>query len=95
MNYNIIELERNQDGDVLVVHWEVSKTSGEEVAQISGASVFEPDSSSSNYIAYDDLTENNVIMWVQADINTDEIEAKLDSVLTELTAPTILFGKPW
>lgn len=95
MNFTISTLERNTDDGVVVAHWQVSKASGDNTATSYGTCSFTPDSSAEGYIAYADLTEANVIAWVQEALDTDALEASLDADLAEQASPTILVGKPW
>ena len=95
MNFSISELERNTDGGVIVAHWQVSKASGDNTASAYGTVSFTPDATAEGYVAYDSLTEANVIAWVQGALDTDSLEATLDANLAEQASPTILTGKPW
>jgi len=95
MNFNIETLERNVDNGVVVAHWSVSKSSGDFTASNYGACSFTPDSSAEGYIDYANLTENDVISWVQGALNTTALEDSLDADLAEQASPTILIGKPW
>ena len=95
MNFSIAELERNTDDGVVVAHWRVNKESGENVASAYGTCSFTPDTTAEGYIAYADLTEANVIAWVQEELDTESLEASLDADLAEQASPTILTGKPW
>ena len=95
MNFSISTLESNTDGGVIVAHWQVNKASGENVATSYGTVSFTPDSTADGYVAYDSLTEANVIAWVQGALDTDDLEASLDANLAEQASPTILTGKPW
>lgn len=95
MNYTISQLDRNTSGGVIQVHWTVYKTSGEHTASAYGACTFTPDPTADGYVAYDSLTEENVITWVKANIDTAAIEGTLDAELAEKTSPTVLSGTPW
>lgn len=95
MNFTISTLERNTDDGVVVAHWQVSKASGDNTATSYGTCSFTPDSSAEGYIAYADLTEANVVSWVQEALDTEALEASLDADLAEQASPTILVGKPW
>lgn len=95
MNFTISSLESNTDGGVKVAHWRVSKTSGDNVASSYGTVSFTPDSSAEGYTAYDSLTEENVIGWVQASLDTEALEARLDADLAEQASPTTITGTPW
>lgn len=95
MNFTISTLERNTDDGVVVAHWQVSKASGDNTATSYGTCSFTPDSSAEGYIAYADLTEANVVSWVQEALDTEALEASLDADLAEQASPTILVGTPW
>ena len=83
MNFSISNLESNTDGGVIVAHWQVSKTSGELTASSYGTCSFTPDAEAEGYVAYDSLTEEAVIGWVQEELDTEAIEASLDADLAE------------
>jgi hypothetical protein len=95
MNYTISTLESNTDGGVIVAHWQVSKTSGDFTASSYGTLGFTPNSDSEGYVAYADLTEADVIAWVQAELDTEALEADLDADLAEQASPSVTVGVPW
>ena len=95
MNYTISTLESNTDGGVIVAHWRASKASGELVASSYGTVSLTPDPESEDYIAYDSLTEADVIAWVQAELDTEALEALLDADLAEQASPSVIEGVPW
>ena len=95
MNFSISTLESNTDGGVIVAHWQVNKASGENVATSYGTVSFTPDSSAEGYVAYDSLTEDTVIGWVQEAIDTEALEASLDADLAEQASPSVTIGTPW
>ena len=95
MNFSISTLESNTDGGVIVAHWQVSKTSGDYTASSYGTVGFTPDSSAEGYVAYADLTEADVIAWVQAELDTEALEASLDADLAEQASPSVTVGVPW
>ena len=95
MNFTISTLESNTDGGVTVAHWRVSKTSGDFTATSYGTVGFTPDSSADGYTAYDSLTEDTVIGWVQGALDTEALEASLDADLAEQASPSVTVGTPW
>ena len=95
MNFSISTLERNTDDGVVVAHWQVSKASGDNTASSYGTVSFTPDSTAEGYIDYTNLTETDVVGWVQGAIDTAALEATLDADLAEQASPTILVGTPW
>ena len=80
---------------VIVAHWRVSKTSGDFTASSYGTVGFTPDSDAEGYVAYADLTEADVIAWVQAELDTEALEATLDADLAEQASPSVTVGVPW
>jgi hypothetical protein len=95
MNFTISTLESNTDGGVTVAHWQVSKTSGDYTATSYGTVGFTPDADAEGYVAYDSLTEADVIAWVQESLDTEALEASLDADLAEQASPSVTVGTPW
>jgi hypothetical protein len=95
VTWTISTLESNTNGGVIVAHWQVSKTSGDYTASSYGTVGFTPDSSAEGYVAYADLTEADVIAWVQAELDTEALEATLDADLAEQASPSVTVGVPW
>jgi hypothetical protein len=99
--WTISTLERNTDSDqgVIVAHWRVTETEtvGEDTYTASsyGTCGFTPDPSSEDYIAYADLTEADVIGWVQGELDVEAIEASLTANINEQKNPTTADGVPW
>ena len=98
--WTIANLERNlADGGVTVAHWRVteSETVGDDTftASAYGTVGFTPDASASDFVAYNDLTEEVVMGWVHADVDKDATEAKLTANIAEQKTPTSADGMPW
>ena len=99
--WTVAQLERNiADGGVTVAHWRVSdsETVGENTYSASsyGTCGFVPDPSSSDFIAYADLTESTVLDWCWASgVDKDEVETRLTASITEQKNPTQASGVPW
>jgi len=103
--WTISTLERNTDSDqgVIVAHWRVTETetvgTGDDAVTYTASSYgtcgFTPDPSASDYIAYADLTESDVIGWVQAEVDQDAIEASLQANIDEQITPATANGVPW
>ena len=98
--WTIAQLERNTaDGGVIVAHWRVTEeeTVGDVTYTASsyGTCGFTPDPSASDYIAYADLTEADVIGWCQNELDQDAIEAGLTANINEQKTPTTSTGVPW
>jgi hypothetical protein len=54
-----------------------------------------PDPTASDYIAYDSLTEANVLGWVWESVGQDTVEAALTTKIEADKNPTSANGKPW
>ena len=98
--WTIAQLERTTaDGGVIIAHWRVteSETVGEDTYTASsyGTCGFTPDPSASDYIAYADLTEADVIGWCQDELDQEGIEASLTANIAEQKNPTTADGVPW
>jgi len=95
-NWVISQLERTLDtGGVVVAHWRATAVDGDFSASSYGTVGFTPDPSSSGFIAYDSLTEADVIGWVQAELDQDAIEASLAAKIEADKNPTQAAGVPW
>tara|TARA_B110000503_G_C6945205_1_gene328689 strand:- start:295 stop:585 length:291 start_codon:yes stop_codon:yes gene_type:complete len=96
MDWTIAQLERTTaTGGVTIAHWRVSKTDGEYSASSYGTCGFEPDEAAEDFVAFEDLTEEVVLGWVQATMDVEALEAGFDAQLEALAAPTTLAGTPW
>ena len=98
--WTIANLERNlSDGGVTVAHWRVteSETVGDETYTASsyGTCGFTPDASDSGFVAYDSLTEADVLVWVHADVDQSGIESALTADIAAQKTPTTGDGTPW
>ena len=95
-NWVISQLERTLDtGGVVVAHWRATAVDGDFSASSYGTVGFTPDPSASDFIAYDSLTEADVIGWVQAELDQDAIEASLAARIEADKNPTQAAGVPW
>ena len=98
--WTIATLERDlADGGVTVAHWRCTEeeTVGEETFSASsyGTVGFTPDPTASDYIAYDSLTEANVLAWVHESVGQDTVEAALTAKIEADKNPTSGSGVPW
>ena len=91
---NIVNLERTQDGGVVVAHWTASKVDGELTASTYGTKSFTPDPESEGFTAFEDLTEEAVVGWFTEE-ETAQIESVLDADLEAQAAPQVISGLPW
>jgi len=95
-NWTIANLERNtDDGGVVVAHWRCTAEDGEYTASSYGTVGFTPDASADGFIAFDALTEADVLGWVYAEVDQAETEAALDANIAEQKTPATTDGVPW
>ena len=79
------------------VHWTASDSDGDHNGYSYG-SVSLKEADSSSFIAYKDVTKDNVIAWVKALLGTDEvtrIETEIATQITRSKTPTTTTGVPW
>jgi hypothetical protein len=91
---NIVNLERTQDGGVVVAHWTASKVDGDFTASTYGTKSFTPDPESEGFTAFENLTQEIVVSWF-SDEETAQIESVLDADLEAQAAPQVISGLPW
>jgi hypothetical protein len=99
-NWKVSQLERTNDSDkgVVVVHYRVDAVDGEFTSGAYGTLSFTPDPSASGFIAFDDLTESDVIGWVKDEFGAEkvtEIESALQSKIDEQKNPATVAELPW
>ena len=91
---NIVNLERTQDGGVVVVHWQATKTVEDLTANTYGTKSFTPDPESDGFTAFEDLTEETVVGWFTEE-EVAQIESVLDADLASQAQPQVISGTPW
>ena len=91
---NIVNLERTQDGGVVVCHWQASKVDGEFEAKTYGTKSFTPNPESDGFTAFEDLTEAAVVGWFTEE-EVEQIESVLDADLLAQAEPQVIAGLPW
>ena len=94
--WTIGTLERElADGGVTVAHWRCTEEDGDFSASSYGTVGFTPDPTASDYIAYDSLTEANVLGWVWESVGQDTVEAALTAKIEADKNPVTADGVPW
>ena len=100
----IANLERNvADGGVTVAHWRVTETEtvgeGDDAVTYSASSYgtvgFTPDADADGFIAFDSLTEADVLGWVYESVDQAETEAALTADIAGQKTPVTTDGVPW
>ena len=94
--WSIPTVERNlSDGGVTVAHWRCDAVDGDYSASSYGTVGFTPDAAADGFIAYDNLTEADVIGWVQNSVSQADTEAALSAKIEADKTPTTGAGVPW
>ena len=91
---NIVNLERTQEGVVVICHWTASKVDGDFTASTYGTKSFTPDPESDGFTAFEDLTESMVVGWFTEE-EVAQIESVLDADLASQAQPQVISGTPW
>lgn len=95
-NWSLPTLERElSDGGVIVAHWRCTASDGDYNASSYGTCGFTPDAEAEDFVAYDDLTEADVLAWVWAEVGRDDTEAALQARIDADKTPTTAAGVPW
>lgn len=93
MQFEIVNLERNTEGDIVtVVHWTVTKADGEFVGSAYGSVAVEV---GDTVIPFATLTEDIVKGWLAEKLDLVSLEADLDRQIAEQAAPKVASGLPW
>jgi hypothetical protein len=94
--WTIAQLERTTEtGGVTIAHWRATATDGECSASSYGTCSFTPDADSEGFVAFEDLTEVDVLEWVYASLDKEAAEASLATQIEALKAPLTMAGLPW
>jgi len=89
-------LERNEeDGGVSGVYWRAIKLDGDYSATTHGYIELTPNPLAEDFIAYEALTEADVIGWVKAEVVEADVEAALAAEIAKQKLPEPGFGVPW
>jgi len=92
--WQIEQMDRlTSDGFVVTVHYRVNAVDGDYNASTYGTIGYTQDSNT--YTPYADLTQAEVIGWVQTSLGKDTVEASLQSQIDALKNPTQVTGMPW
>jgi len=95
--WTISTLERElADGGVVVAHWRCTATDGDYSASSYGTCGFSPDPSDPSFVAYDSLTEAEVLQWCWDNgVDKDATEASLAANIEAQKNPVSGSGVPW
>lgn len=94
-NWSIVNMDRlTADGFVVTVHYNVSATDGTYNASTYGT-VGYTEQPGQTYVPYADLTQAQVVGWVQTSLGKDTVEASLQSQIDAQKNPVQKSGTPW
>ena len=93
ITWTIAQLNRQtSDGLVTTAHWRCTATDGDLSASNYGTVGFER---GDTFTPYENLTQEQVLAWVQSQLNVSEIESGLQSHIDALKTPVSATGVPW
>jgi len=95
--WTISTLEREiSDGGVIVAHWRATDVDGDYSASAYGTCGFSPDASDPSFVAYDSLTESQVLQWCWDNgVDQAATEASLAAKIEADKNPVSAAGVPW
>ena len=92
--WNVVQMDRKSaDGFVTTVHYNVSAVDGEFTASTYGTVGYAQEDKS--YKPYADLTQEEVIGWVQDSLGKDTVEQSLAAQIDAQKNPVSESGLPW
>jgi hypothetical protein len=97
MNYtwNVVQMDRlTSDGFVVTVHYTVNAVDGDYTASTYGT-VGYTEQQGEQYIPYAQLTESEVVGWVQESLGKDTVEEGLAAQIEAQKNPVQESGLPW
>ena len=93
-NWQIAQMDRlTSDGFVETVHYRINAVDGDYSASLYGAIGYTQDNET--YTPYADLTQEQVVGWVQTSLGKDTVETSLQNQIDALKNPTQASGLPW
>jgi hypothetical protein len=96
ITWKISQLDRNAaDGGVTTAHWTVTAVDGDYSASAYSTAGFTPDATAAGFIPYEELTEEDVLVWVWDSVDKDAAEESLLKQIEAQKAPVTLTGTPW
>jgi myo-inositol-hexaphosphate 3-phosphohydrolase len=92
--WNVVQMDRlTSDGFVVTVHYTVNAVDGEFTASTYGTVGYTQGEGS--YVPYNQLTETEVVGWVQESLGKDTVEASLTAQIEAQKNPVQETGLPW
>ena len=92
ITWTISQLDRQiSDGFVTTAHWQAVVIDGGYSASVYNTCSWTGEPT----VAYDSLTQNDVLAWVWQSVDKEAVEAALEAQIAEQKAPKIASGLPW
>jgi myo-inositol-hexaphosphate 3-phosphohydrolase len=92
--WNVVQMDRlTSDGFVVTVHYTVNAVDGDYTASTYGTVGYTQGEGS--YVPYADLTEAEVVGWVQESLGKDTVEEGLAAQIEAQKNPVQEAGVPW
>jgi hypothetical protein len=89
--WSIAQLERTTaTGGVTIAHWRATATDGDYSASSYGTCSFTPDADSEGFVAFEALTEADVLEWVYEALDKDAVEASIATQIEAQKAPVTM-----
>ena len=82
-------------GGINVIHWRCTGVDGDNSASSYGTVGLTPDPSSSDFVAYADVTEAMAQGWVWDSVSQAYTEAAIADKINAMANPTEASGTPW
>ena len=82
-------------GGINVIHWRCTGVDGDNSASSYGTVGLTPDPSSSDFVAYADVTEAMAQAWVWDSVSQADTEAAIADKINAMANPTEASGTPW
>jgi len=90
--WNISQLDRQTSDDfVTTAHWQAVATDGDYSASVYSTCSWEGEPT----VAYESLTQDDVLAWVWQSVDKEAVEAALEAQIADQKAPKIARGLPW
>ena len=92
--WNVVNMDRlTSDGFVVTVHYTVNAVDGEYTASTYGTVGYTQDSE--DFTPYDELTQEQVVGWVQTSLGKTTVEESLANQIEAQKNPVQESGLPW
>lgn len=100
-NWVIVQLDCKPSVDglqdyVVLCHYRYNGVYQDILKDLYGTCTFEADPANPNFIPYADLTEADVIAWLEAGLNVDAMQAGIATQINDVLNPSIIvLPLPW